>query len=37
VGGKEIKTFSYNKKDLAWGIESNAMCMTGMADYWIYY
>jgi hypothetical protein len=34
---KKIKTFSYNKKDLAWGIESNAMCMTGMADYWIYY
>ena len=35
MGGKEIKTFSYNKKDLASGIESNAMCVTGMADYWV--
>ena len=23
---EKIKTFSYNKKDLAWGIESNAIC-----------
>ena len=29
------RTFSYNKKDLASGIESNAMCVTGMADYWV--
>ena len=32
---EKIKTFSYNKKDLASGIESNAMCVTGMADYWV--
>ena len=24
---EKIKTFRYNKKDLAWGIESNAMCV----------
>jgi hypothetical protein len=23
-----IKTFSYNMKDLAWGIESSAICIT---------
>ena len=34
---EKIKTFSYNKKDLAWGIESNAMCVTAITKYWIYY
>jgi len=32
LGGR---SFSYNKKDLASGIESNAMCLTGIADYWV--
>jgi hypothetical protein len=34
---EKIKTFSYNKKDLACGIESNAMCVTAIPNYWIYY
>ena len=35
IVGLLVKTFSYNKKDLASGIESNAMCVTGIADYWV--
>jgi hypothetical protein len=27
-----MKTFSYNKKDLAWGIESNAICVTAIVS-----
>jgi hypothetical protein len=34
---KKIKTFSYNKKDLALGIESYAICLTAITNYWIYY
>ena len=31
------KAFSYNKKDLAWGIESSAMCVTAITMFWIDY
>ena len=34
---KKIKAFSYNKKDLAWEIESIAMCEPVITNYWIYY
>jgi hypothetical protein len=33
----KIKTFTYNQKDLASGIESGAICSTAITRPWIYY